>query len=144
MSELINQKQLEEALQISRSTIYRLRKEGMPFYTIGDQVRFDLEEVMSWMQRPNKHTKEDAVSKFNDLIGSYNKLTNEQRVEALNFLLSSFKVHVERPEVSTDTILWSFGKALDSTGFVEDIELTEEDIELDEDDEIVIKDDKKK
>ncbi|HWO77774.1 MAG TPA: helix-turn-helix domain-containing protein [Bacillus sp. (in: firmicutes)] len=61
MSDLINQKQLEEALQISRSTIYRLRKEGMPFYTIGDQVRFDLEEVKTWMKKdkvpPNKTYK---------------------------------------------------------------------------------------
>lgn len=51
MSKLLTVKELEEQLNLSRSTIYRLRKnEAFPYYEIGGRVLFDLKEVKEWME----------------------------------------------------------------------------------------------
>lgn len=55
MSKLLTVKELEETLSMSRSTIYRLRKDdGMPYYEVGGKVLFDLQEVMSWIKQNQK------------------------------------------------------------------------------------------
>lgn len=57
MSDLITVKELGEKLKMSRSTIYRLRKnDNMPYYEIGGKVLFDLEEVRSWMKNKQKQS----------------------------------------------------------------------------------------
>ena len=43
-------KELEEKFKLSRSTIYRLRKEGMPYYKVGGSIRFDEDEVRDWLK----------------------------------------------------------------------------------------------
>ena len=43
-------KELEEKFKLSRSTIYRLRKEGMPYYKVGGSIRFDEDEVREWLK----------------------------------------------------------------------------------------------
>ena len=48
-SSLITIKQLSEKLQISRATIDRWRKEGMPSHRVGRGVRFEEAQVMSWI-----------------------------------------------------------------------------------------------
>lgn len=48
--ELLTTIELAEVLNISRQTIFRWRKEGMPFYKISKSVRFDLEEIREWLQ----------------------------------------------------------------------------------------------
>jgi 5-methylcytosine-specific restriction protein A len=50
MNNLVSEKELAEILQLSRSTINRLRKQGMPFIKIGKSVRYDLEAVKKWIQ----------------------------------------------------------------------------------------------
>lgn len=55
MSKLLTVKELEEKLSISRSTIYRLRKnEDLPYYEIGNRILFDLNEVKKWMRERKK------------------------------------------------------------------------------------------
>lgn len=49
--ELITAKQLQEKLNVSRSTVYRWRKEGMPHKKIGHKtIRYDLDKVMEWLE----------------------------------------------------------------------------------------------
>lgn len=42
-------------LKISRSTIERWRKEGMPFSKKKRLVRFDKDEVIKWLKENNKN-----------------------------------------------------------------------------------------
>ena len=46
--------ELAEKLKISRSTIDRWRKEGMPFVKIGRGVRFVEDDVFRWIERNKK------------------------------------------------------------------------------------------
>ena len=41
---------LIKLLRISRATIDRWRKEGMPSIKIGKGIRFDKDEVMNWIK----------------------------------------------------------------------------------------------
>ena len=51
MSEkLINVKELAEKLGVSRSKIYVLINDGLPFIKIGSSTRFDYSEVMAWIK----------------------------------------------------------------------------------------------
>lgn len=47
---------LSNCLKISRATIDRWRKEGMPYYKIGNGVRFIESEVIEWISK-NKSRK---------------------------------------------------------------------------------------
>lgn len=48
--------ELAKNLKISRATIDRWRKEGMPYYKIGNGVRFIETEVAEWIKQ-NKSQK---------------------------------------------------------------------------------------
>jgi excisionase family DNA binding protein len=43
--------ELSEKLKLSRATIDRWRKEGLPFVKIGNGVRFIESDVMKWIQK---------------------------------------------------------------------------------------------
>lgn len=49
--EYITLMELAQSLKISRATIDRWRKEGMPFYKIGNGVRFIETEVAEWIEQ---------------------------------------------------------------------------------------------
>lgn len=48
-------------LQVARSTIYNLKKQGMPFIKLGKNIRFDQEEVINWVKTNNRGESEDHV-----------------------------------------------------------------------------------
>lgn len=54
--EYITLNELAKSLRISRATIDRWRKEGMPYYKIGNGVRFIETEVLEWIAE-NKSQK---------------------------------------------------------------------------------------
>ena len=39
-----------EMLQVTRTTIYNLKKQGLPFIKLGKNIRFDQEEVVEWVK----------------------------------------------------------------------------------------------
>ena len=41
---------VSEMLQVSRITIYNLKKKGLPFLKIGKTIRFDQQEVLDWIK----------------------------------------------------------------------------------------------
>lgn len=49
MEELINSKMLQETLKISRTTLHRMEKEGLPVIHVGKSKRYNLEEVKVWI-----------------------------------------------------------------------------------------------
>ncbi|WP_035296511.1 helix-turn-helix transcriptional regulator [Brevibacillus thermoruber] len=59
--ELLTTTELSKILRISRRTIEKYRKIGMPFYLTGPngKPRFDLEEVQNWMKECAKEQVEN-------------------------------------------------------------------------------------
>lgn len=39
-----------EMLQVTRTTIYNLKKKGLPFIKLGKNIRFDQDEVVEWVK----------------------------------------------------------------------------------------------
>jgi excisionase family DNA binding protein len=39
-----------EMLQVTRGTVYNLKKKGMPFIKVGKNIRFDENEVVDWIK----------------------------------------------------------------------------------------------
>jgi len=61
MGEFLTENQLSEWLKISRSTIVRLRKGGMPFTKIGKAVRYDKDKVQEWLDKKKSKLKRNPV-----------------------------------------------------------------------------------
>ncbi|GAB1476470.1 hypothetical protein MASR2M70_13040 [Bacillota bacterium] len=47
-----------EMLQVTRTTIYNLKKKGMPFIKLGKTIRFDQDEVINWIKANNERSVE--------------------------------------------------------------------------------------
>jgi excisionase family DNA binding protein len=41
---------VSEMLQVTRSTVYNLKKRGLPFIKLGKNIRFDQKEVVDWVK----------------------------------------------------------------------------------------------
>lgn len=50
MDRYLTAEELTDQLQISRALLWRLRKEGFPFYKMGKTVRFRAEDVENWLK----------------------------------------------------------------------------------------------
>lgn len=50
MSNLITTKDLAHKLAVTEVTIWRWRKEGLPFLKLNNSIRFELDKVMNWLQ----------------------------------------------------------------------------------------------
>lgn len=53
---------VEEMLQVTRSTVYNLKNKGLPFIKIGKNIRFDRDEVIDWI-KANGSSKTNPVKK---------------------------------------------------------------------------------
>lgn len=51
MSKLLTSKEIQAIYSLSRSTIDRWRKEGMPSLKVGRSVRFEETEVRQWIEK---------------------------------------------------------------------------------------------
>jgi excisionase family DNA binding protein len=49
---------VSEMLQVTRTTVYNLKKQGMPFIKLGKNIRFDQEEVIDWVRSNRCSTQE--------------------------------------------------------------------------------------
>ena len=47
---------VSEMLQVKRTTVYNLKKKGLPFIKLGKNIRFDKEEVVKWVRSNSKNT----------------------------------------------------------------------------------------
>ena len=49
-----------DMLQVTRTTIYNLKKKGLPFIKLGKNIRFSQEEVVDWvMNNARESSKEN-------------------------------------------------------------------------------------
>ncbi len=48
---------VSEMLQVSRVTVYNLKKKGMPFLKIGKNIRFDEKEVVDWIRENGREAQ---------------------------------------------------------------------------------------
>ncbi len=48
-----------EMLQVTRTTIYNLKKKGLPFIKLGKNIRFDQEEVVNWVKSNSQGITEE-------------------------------------------------------------------------------------
>ena len=49
-----------EMLQVTRTTIYNLKKKGLPFIKLGKNIRFNQDEVVDWvMNNARESSKEN-------------------------------------------------------------------------------------
>ena len=69
--DLMDMKDLMGFLKVKRSTIYKLREEGLPVIHLGRVVRFDREEIIRWLRdrqhssppsRPNRRSKDSQTA----------------------------------------------------------------------------------
>ena len=51
MGKLITSQDVQDIYKISRSTVDRWRKEGMPCSKVGRSIRFDEDEVRKWIEK---------------------------------------------------------------------------------------------
>lgn len=49
-----------EMLQVTRTTIYNLKKKGLPFIKLGKNIRFNQDEVVEWVM---KNARESSPEK---------------------------------------------------------------------------------
>jgi DNA-binding XRE family transcriptional regulator len=49
MNNLVNQEALGQVLGVSRGTLLKLRKQGMPALSIGSAIRYSVEDVFHWI-----------------------------------------------------------------------------------------------
>lgn len=50
MANLVTETELCEQLKVSRTTLWVLRRKGLPFIRIGSLVRYEIEEVLNWFR----------------------------------------------------------------------------------------------
>ena len=48
-----------EMLQVTRTTIYNLKKQGLPFIKLGKNIRFDEEDVIDWVRSNSQVEKNE-------------------------------------------------------------------------------------
>ena len=59
MQRLLTEKELSEVLGICRVTLFRFRREGMPYIRLGARlVRYDIKQVQEWFSNEVKEVKE--------------------------------------------------------------------------------------
>ncbi len=52
-----------DMLQVTRTTVYNLKKKGLPFIKLGKNIRFSQEEVINWVMNNARKTDEKSSEK---------------------------------------------------------------------------------
>ena len=50
MKEILTEKELLDLLQVSRTTMWNLRKSGLPFIKVGREYRYIWGDVLAWLK----------------------------------------------------------------------------------------------
>lgn len=49
-----------DMLQVTRTTVYNLKKKGLPYIKIGKNIRFSQDEVVSWVMNNARESNEGS------------------------------------------------------------------------------------
>lgn len=61
--EILTEKELAERLKLSRFTILKMRKNGLPFMRVSDSVRFDWAKVLEWINEQPANSTQEPIEK---------------------------------------------------------------------------------
>lgn len=50
MSLLLSEKSLMDEMEVSREYLRLMRKKGLPYYRIGRTIRYNLSDVLNWLE----------------------------------------------------------------------------------------------
>lgn len=50
---------VSEMLQVTRTTVYNLKKQGLPFIKLGKNIRFDQKEVVDWVRSNSRSSAQN-------------------------------------------------------------------------------------
>ena len=64
MNATLTKEEIAKLLQVSQRTIDSLRQKGLPYFNVGRSVRFDKDDVVTWLRRQSitTETEGDKVS----------------------------------------------------------------------------------
>lgn len=48
-----------DMLQVTRTTIYNLKKKGLPYIKLGKNIRFNQEEVINWVMNSTREAEKE-------------------------------------------------------------------------------------
>jgi len=86
---LLTVDEVASLLKVARSTIYRYKEEGLPYFKIGKSLRFSTEQVMKWVrahQVREKPSPEKFYSWAEELAKKkgFENLTEDEVVELIH------------------------------------------------------------
>jgi DNA modification methylase/predicted DNA-binding transcriptional regulator AlpA len=84
---MITERELLEELKISRTTLWRLKKMGMPYIKVGSAYRYDKEEVIQWF-KSNKISSFDKIG-YKEIEIDYS--SSSEALEAISILSEKIK-----------------------------------------------------
>ena len=88
MTSLLTAKELQEILQVDRSTIYRMAESGrLPAIKVGRQWRFPSEQITSWLGTPESPREEMIAVESLTPNGSLSSLLPREYVDSMAELL---------------------------------------------------------
>lgn len=97
---MITEKELLEELKISRTTLWRLRKMGMPHIKVGSTYRYEKEDVVRWLKNSNALLEKIG---YKEIQIDYSSTLEAS--EAINILSENFKKEDMWAEITGENII---------------------------------------
>lgn len=113
MNKLLKEKEILSYLNISRTTLWRLKKQGLPAFKVGDSYRYNPETVTEWIVSEDKHTFKINTNNSDKIIPDNEKgerIVNNYRI-SLKYLFDTNLVYLRKQFSSSE--LEKFKKNLD-------------------------------
>ncbi len=85
---LLKEKEVCEYLKVSRTTLWRMKKEGMPNIKVGNSYRYKIDDVMNWV------TKEEKII-YSSKNAEDQKLVEEKEEETQERIVNSYSIDLE-------------------------------------------------
>lgn len=52
--EILTKKELADLLKVTERLIDKLREQGLPYFNVGKNIRFNKEKVLTWLEENNQ------------------------------------------------------------------------------------------
>ncbi|MDW8437331.1 MAG: DNA methyltransferase [Chloroherpetonaceae bacterium] len=87
MQTLLKEREVCQWLKISRTTFWRLKKEGLPTIKIGNSYRYDMNEIANWIERSSKNIEAYRIEE--------EQRRQEYEIEADDKIINSYRISFE-------------------------------------------------
>lgn len=105
MEKLLKEKEILTYLDISRTTLWRLKKQGLPSYKVGDSYRYNPNTITQWLVSDEKEiykSKSTEASETLEENGKGERIVNDYRISfkyLVNTNLTYLKKHFNDKEI---------------------------------------------